>query len=128
MIEAETFTLQDCDLVDDEQASGGKAIHIVDRMNSQATTKVDLPKGRFAVEIWIKANDGDKDAVFLGVGSKPAVPISPQRVKYPMTDFAPCRLQEILVQEAAGKVDVIITPLETGTLIDQVVFLPQGGK
>ncbi len=128
VVEAKNFELQDCDLVDDEQASGGKAIRIVDRMNSQATTKVDLPKGRFAVEILIKANDGDKDAVFLGVGSNPAVPISPQRMKYPMTDFTPCRLKEILVQDTPGKVDVIITPLETGMLIDQVVFLPQTGK
>jgi len=128
VVEAESFEQQICDIVDDEQASGGKAIRLVDRMNSQATTKVDLPKGRFAVEIWIKATDADKDAVFLGVGSKPAMPISPQRVKYPMTDFAPCRLKELLVQDTPGKVDVIITPLETGMLIDQVVFLPQGGK
>jgi hypothetical protein len=67
VLEAESFTLKNAEVVADNDASGKKAIRLL-TAEAEATLDVTLEPGSYIMTVWEKSPDGSHDAFYAGVG------------------------------------------------------------
>jgi len=124
-VEAESLTLTGAEVVEDAEASGGKAVRFV-QDTAQATGTVNLLKGAYLLDVVMKCPDKDHDTIWVAVGSQEKVKAFPSHARYPQTRFSPARTEGTGVQVAAdGPVQLTLSARETGMLIDRLIFRKQ---
>jgi hypothetical protein len=69
VLEAEKFVLKNAEVVADEQASGKKAIKLLNA-DAEATFEVTLEPGTYVISVFEKAPDGAHDAFHIGINEK----------------------------------------------------------
>jgi hypothetical protein len=126
-IELEAFTLTNAPVVESDRASGGKAVDFA-KETARAETTATLPKGDYLVELFLKGPTLDNDTVWVKVGDGEPAKTYPSHPRLPMVDFWQSlmggRTQPvtITVAEERKTLAVVITPKETGMLLDRIIF------
>lgn len=126
-IELEAFTLTEAPVVALDNASGGKAVDFA-RETARAETTVTLPKGDYMVELFLKGPTLDNDTVWVKVGDAEPAKTYPSHPRLPMVDFWQSMMGgrtqpvTITVTEENRTLAVVITPKETGMMLDRIIF------
>jgi hypothetical protein len=130
LLELEDFRLTDVEAVEAADASKGKCVKFT-KESSRAETGVNLPKGQYKVEVYMKVQNLQHDCIYLNIGNKEQIKVFPSHAKLPQTEFTRVPVDEEpkkpLVVEAEGgaPVRVVFLPRETDMLVDRVIFRKQ---
>jgi hypothetical protein len=126
-VELEAFTLTDAPVVELKNASGGKAVDFA-KETARAETTVALSKGDYTAEVFLKGPTLDHDTVWVKIGDANSVKAFPSHPRLPMVDFQQSMVggrtnpATITVAEERKKLAVVITPKETGMMLDRIIF------
>jgi hypothetical protein len=132
-VELEDFRLTDIESVEAADASKGKCVKF-SKESSRAETNVNLPKGRYRVEVYMKVQDLQHDCIYLSVANKENIKVFPSHPRLPQTEFTRVPVDEVakmpLVVEAETGVPVrvVFLPREMDMLVDRVIFRRESGE
>lgn len=129
-VELEDFKLTDVETVEAPDASKGKCIKLT-KESSRAESNVNLPKGQYKVEVYMKVQDLQHDCLYLNVPGKEPIKVFPSHARLPQTEFTRVPVDEgpkmplVVESEGGAPVKVAFTPRETDMLVDRVIFRKQ---
>ena len=118
VLEVEDFALSKADVLDLDGAGGGKVVTFA-QPGAEARTTVKLEKGEYRALMYLKADDTERDSVWLKIGAREEAvwPLECGRlvdaerwVEFTVTDAQP--------------VPVSIRPKDLGACVDRIVIAP----
>ncbi len=120
-LEVETFTIKDGSIVENKDASGGKAV-IANEYTFVATKSVNLTqKGVYEMTVYENAPAGDTDAINVTVNDENQLRTYPDTSNY--NKFAPCIKKFLYTVTQPGEIKItLFTSNEKGALYDKIVI------
>lgn len=121
VLEVEKFALQSGRIINDRDASNGKAV-LSEGLNFNAKITVTFKEaGQYRLTLFEKTTDGSKDSIHIRVNNDPDVRTYPDTAAYGA--YAPCKKVAFINQNEPGDVTVtLFTTNEYGSYYDKVII------
>lgn len=121
VVEVENFTIRSGRIINDGDASNGKAV-LSENLNFHAGITVAFTQaGQYQLTVYEKTVDGGKDSIHISVNNEPAIRTYPDIAAY--GSYGPCKKKALLNLNGPGDVTInLYTTNEYGSYYDKVVI------
>ena len=116
-VEVEEFTLNNAEIEDLEEASGGKVVVLQDE-NATAEATIQLKRGNYEITVYALGPSFDEDGFYLTVGDAAEERLWPENPG----ELLPTLDVVNYTQEATGPCDILLSFGEPNVQLDRVQF------
>ena len=121
VLEVEHFSIGGGRVINDQEASNGKAVLSESLGFSAKITVVFDETGEYRLTLWEKTTAGDKDSIHIKVNDNPDIRTFPHVSAYGV--YAPCKITAPLILNQPGEVVItLFTTNEFGSYYDKIVI------